>query len=61
MKTLLIVLTIISFQSFAATVGEDKKGECVYSAQTTKREKKEVKDEGQSQAPKEEKKEVIAK
>ena len=61
MKTLIIALSIISFQTFAATVGEDKKGECIYSAQTAKREKKEVKVEGQSNAPKEDKKEVIAK
>jgi hypothetical protein len=62
MKALVIsALLFFSLRAMSATVGEDKKGECIYSSQTAKREKKEVKSEGQVQAPKEDKKEVIAK
>lgn len=43
MKTiLLLALTLTSLSSFAASVGEDLKGECTYSNQSNKREAKVV-------------------
>ncbi len=43
MKALIILsLTIVSLNAFSAEVGEDKKGECVYSNQSNKRESKVV-------------------
>lgn len=43
MKTLiLLALALVSVNSFAATVGEDKKGECTFSNQSHKREAKVV-------------------
>ncbi len=43
MKALIILsLTIVSLNSFSAEVGEDKKGECIYSNQSNKRDAKEV-------------------
>lgn len=45
MKALIILsLTIVSFNSFSAEVGEDKKGECIASVQSNKREAKVVVD-----------------
>lgn len=49
MKSLIILaLTLVSVSSFAATVGEDKKGECTFSNQSHKREAKVV---NSTQAP----------
>ncbi|AUN96708.1 hypothetical protein C0V70_01000 [Bacteriovorax stolpii] len=43
MKALIILsLTIVSLNAFSAEVGEDKKGECIYSNQSNKRDAKEV-------------------
>lgn len=43
MKALIILsLTIISLNAFSAEVGEDKKGECIYSSQSNKRDAKVV-------------------
>jgi hypothetical protein len=41
MKALIILsLTIVSLNVFSAEVGEDKKGECIYSSQSNKRDAK---------------------
>lgn len=51
MKTLIILsLSIISLNAFSATVGEDKKGECIYSNQSASRQAKKV--EAPAQEPK---------
>ena len=43
MKALFILsLTIVSLNVFAGEVGEDLKGECIYSSQSNKRETKVV-------------------
>lgn len=43
MKALIILsLTIVSLNAFSAEVGEDRKGECVYSNQSNKRDAKVV-------------------
>jgi hypothetical protein len=43
MKALIILsLTIVSLNAFSAEVGEDKKGECIYSSQSNKRDAKVV-------------------
>ena len=43
MKALMILsLTIVSLNAFSAEMGEDKKGECVYSSQSSKRDAKVV-------------------
>ena len=43
MKALIILsLTIVSLNAFSAEVGEDKKGECIYSNQSSKRDAKVV-------------------
>lgn len=43
MKALLILsLSIISLNAFSAEIGEDKKGECIYSSQSAKRDAKVV-------------------
>ena len=45
MKALIILfLTIVSLNAFSAEVGEDKKGECIASNQSHKREAKVVVD-----------------
>jgi hypothetical protein len=41
MKALIILsLTIVSLNAFSAEIGEDKKGECIYSSQSNKRDAK---------------------
>ena len=43
MKALIILsLTLVSLNAFSAEIGEDKKGECVYSNQSNKRDAKSV-------------------
>ena len=43
MKALIILsLTIVSLNAFSAEMGEDKKGECIYSNQSSKRDAKVV-------------------
>ncbi|MEA9354604.1 hypothetical protein SHI21_00210 [Bacteriovorax sp. PP10] len=43
MKALIILsLTIVSLNAFSAEIGEDKKGECIYSSQSNKRDAKVV-------------------
>ena len=43
MKALIILsLSIVSLNAFSGEVGEDKKGECVYSNQSSKRDAKVV-------------------
>ncbi len=42
MKSLFIFSILVSVNAFSAEVGEDKKGECAFSNQTTKREAKVV-------------------
>jgi hypothetical protein len=43
MKALIILsLTIVSLNAFSASIGEDQKGECIYSSQSNKRDAKVV-------------------
>lgn len=43
MKTSIVFLmALVSFNAFSAQVGEDKKGECIFSEQSNKREAKVV-------------------
>lgn len=43
MKALIILsLTIVSLNAFSAELGEDQKGECIYSSQSNKRDAKVV-------------------
>lgn len=61
MKTLIILsLTIVSLNAFSAEVGEDKKGECIYSNQSNKRDTKVV-DQGPSSQEKKPESKSIAK
>ena len=54
MKALIILsLTIVSLNAFSAEVGEDKKGECIYSNQSNKRDAKVVADTSTEEAKKE--------
>ena len=59
MKALIILsLTIVSLNAFSAEVGEDKKGECIYSNQSNKRDSKVVDQPGSSQEKKQEPKTI---
>ena len=61
MKALIILsLTIVSLNAFSAEVGEDKKGECIYSVQSNARKAKEV-EAPVSEQPKQEAGAAIAK
>lgn len=51
---ILITISIASLSAFSAELGEDKKGECAFANQTSKREAKEV-----AQESKEVKKEEV--
>ena len=54
MKALIFLsLTLVSLNVFAGEVGEDKKGECVFSSQTSKRENKTVEAPVSSESKKE--------
>ena len=59
MKALFILsLTIVSLNVFAGEVGEDLKGECIYSSQSSKREDKKVEAPVSSESTKESSKAV---